>query len=98
MNYNNLKNYNINYNSYLEIKINNLLQKLNNLDNKVENIEKKIDNILEILNYDIKKNTDKMKDHIDFIEIIYNNIKSPLAFFCSKINLISQNNSNYSLH
>ena len=39
-----------------------------------------------------------MSDHIDFIENIYTNIKSPLGYICNKINYFKQNDSKvYSL-
>jgi hypothetical protein len=52
---------------------------------KIDNIEKKIDEILLILNKDISKNTKKMGDHIDFVENVYENVKSPLGFICNTI-------------
>jgi hypothetical protein len=52
---------------------------------KNDNIEKKIDEILLILNKDISKNTKKMGDHIDFVENVYENVKSPLGFICNTI-------------
>ena len=51
-----------------------------------------MDNIISILNIDIKKNTEKMGDHIDFIERIYDNVKQPLAYLCNKISYYSNNN------
>jgi hypothetical protein len=52
---------------------------------KIDNIEKKIDEILLILNKDISKNTKKIGDHIDFVENVYENVKSPLGFICNTI-------------
>ena len=37
-----------------------------------------------------------MANHIDFIEKIYDNIKSPLGFLCNKINYLTQNDNNNS--
>ena len=34
----------------------------------------------------LKKDTDKMKDHIDFVEDVYQNVKNPLTYICSKFN------------
>ena len=39
-----------------------------------------------------------MGDHIDFIENIYSNVKKPLGFVCSKLQLLIRNDDqNYSL-
>ena len=50
-----------------------------------ERIEQKLDEILFILKKDISKNTKKMGDHIDFVETVYENVKSPLGFLCNTI-------------
>ena len=51
-----------------------------------------------ILNGDVKKNTQKMGEHIDFIERIYDNVKSPLGFLCNRINYLKGNSvTQYSL-
>ena len=67
----------------------------NELLNKMIKIDEKLDKILKI----IEKNTEnceKMSDHIDFIENIYENIKNPLGYICNKVKAISGNNT-YSL-
>ena len=71
----------------------NIEQKIDNIQQKIDNIEQKIDNIMILLNNDIKKNTEKMGSHIDFVENIYENIKSPLGFLCSKLNLLKKNDN-----
>jgi len=63
------------------------------LINKVDILEEKLDSIIKILNNDIKTNTEKMGSHIDFIENIYENVKSPLGFFCNKINYFRNNDN-----
>ena len=50
-----------------------------------ERIEQKLDEILFILKKDISKNTKKMGNHIDFVETVYENVKSPLGFICNTI-------------
>lgn len=52
----------------------------------------KIDQNLAYIKANIDKNTnncDKMGEHIDFVESVYNHIKHPLSFLCNKINLYS---------
>jgi len=55
------------------------------MSDKIDKIDKKLDEILVILKKDISKNTKKMGDHIDFVENVYENVKSPLGFLCNTI-------------
>jgi len=55
------------------------------LDLKIERLIIKVDEILDILKKDISKNTKKMSDHINFVEKVYENVKSPLGFICNTI-------------
>jgi uncharacterized protein YaaN involved in tellurite resistance len=50
-------------------------------------METKMDKILEILEKDCKK----MTDHIDFIENVYDNVKSPFYYLMDKVNILSTN-------
>jgi len=60
-------------------------KKIENLNEKIENLNEKMDQVLLILNKDVSKNTKKMGDHIDFVENVYENVKSPLGFICNTI-------------
>lgn len=62
-------------------------EKLVALETRCERIEQKIDKILELLEKDCKK----MTDHIDFIENVYDNVKSPFYYLMDKVNLLSTN-------
>jgi hypothetical protein len=64
---------------------NNLEDKMDKLEDKMDKMGDKIDQILLILNKDISKNTKKMGDHIDFVENVYEQVKSPLGFICNRI-------------
>ena len=71
---------------------------LKELIKRTDSIDKKLNNVISILNGDVKKNTQKMGEHIDFIERIYDNVKSPLGFLCNKINYLKGNDQKqYSL-
>jgi hypothetical protein len=59
-------------------------EKIKNLEDKLDDQNKKLDKILKILNDDVKINCSKMSKHIDFIETVYNKIKSPMYYICSK--------------
>jgi archaellum component FlaC len=58
--------------------------KINNLEKKIDEIYKKLDNIEKILQNDIKNECNKMGEHIDFIEKIYDNVKAPLNYIIDK--------------
>ena len=60
--------------------------KIIELEQKLINIESKLDNIYNIINIDVKDNCKKMKEHIDFIDNVYDSIKFPLYFICNRIN------------
>lgn len=85
---------NINPLNYTNVnkELNIIKNDINTLNNKIDTLSIKMDNIISILNIDIKKNTEKMGDHIDFIERIYDNVKQPLAYLCNKISYYSNNN------
>jgi len=54
---------------------NQILEALKNIDNKLEYIKNKID-----------KDSCVLNKHISFIESIYETMKSPINFICSKFN------------
>jgi len=70
-------------NNIVEInkKIINIECKITNLENKLESIEEKLDKLLRISN--------KMDDHIEFVEHSYSIIRGPLNYLKNKINLLS---------
>ena len=58
-----------------------ILVKLEKLENSYQNLEKKID--------EIYKNTQRMDDHISFVEKTYDKIKTPFHFLMDKVSLLS---------
>lgn len=75
-------------NSNIIFKYYTIEKRLTNLENEVKDINKKCDMILELLK-DNSKDCKKMSSHIDFINNVYENVKSPLNFVCNSFN---QNN------
>lgn len=61
-----------------------LEKKIKILEEKINKQNEKLDLILDILNNDVKVNCSKMSEHIDFIETVYNKVKSPMYYICSK--------------
>ena len=69
----------------------------NENDIRLKRIEDNIEEILNILKGDVQPNCSKMGTHINFVENVYDNVKNPLGFFCSKLNLFQNSNTNYTL-
>ena len=55
---------------------------------KLEKIEQKISKIEETINK-IEPNTARMENHINFVETVYDNVKSPFHLLMNKINILS---------
>ena len=62
-----------------------IMNKIIELEKRCERMESKMDKILELLEKDCKK----MNDHIDFIENVYDNVKSPFYYLMDKVNSVS---------
>ena len=58
------------------------------LSNRIQKIEEKLDIILQKLDNNIIKNCDKMGDHIDFVNTVYETVKVPLHYISNKIHKI----------
>ena len=54
--------------------------KLQEIDDKINRLEVKINLILELLQKEVHPNCQKMGNHIDFVENVYDNVKNPLGF------------------
>lgn len=68
--------------------------KLNSLEYKLIDLEVKLNKITELLENDVAPNCNKMSSHIDFVDKVYDTVKSPLNFMCNKVNLLSGNQNN----
>ena len=55
------------------------------LKNKIERMEEKLDAILQKMDTNIIKNCDKMGDHIDFVNNVYDTVKVPLHYISNKV-------------
>ena len=68
-----------------DIDVQQIVHKIIQIENKIDKLETKLDKLLELLEKDCKK----MTDHIDFIENVYDNVKSPFYYLMDKVNLLS---------
>ena len=69
----------------------NFHQDIKKIHTRLDKLEEKIDMILDILQGDMKTNSTKMGEHIDFVENVYENVKHPLGYLCNKIKSIAGN-------
>ena len=74
----------------MEDKLDLILKKLESLEKDVAYIKSKFDEGL-------TDNCQKMSEHIDFVENVYENVKNPLGFLCNKLNVFSGYNTEYTL-
>tara|TARA_B100000575_G_C23140764_1_gene663762 strand:+ start:3784 stop:4062 length:279 start_codon:yes stop_codon:yes gene_type:complete len=65
-----------------------LEHKICSLEDKISVLDLKLNKIIELLEENVTKNCDKMGNHIDFVENVYNNVKHPLNFVCNKFNYL----------
>lgn len=63
--------------------------KLDSLEYKLIDLEVKLNKIIILIENDVAPNCNKMNNHIDFIDKVYDNVKNPLDFICSKVNILS---------
>lgn len=68
---------------------------ITNLKNQVERIEEKLDAILQKMDNNIIKNCDKMGDHIDFVNNVYDTVKVPLHYISNKVQKMIGVNRNH---
>ena len=67
--------------------------KLDSLEEKINDLDDKLSDILILLERDVKPNCNKMSNHIDFVDNVYDNVKNPLGFICSRVSKLSSNES-----
>jgi len=65
------------------------------LKNQVERMEEKLDAILQKMDNNIIKNCDKMGDHIDFVNNVYDTVKVPLHYISNKVQKMIGNARNH---
>ena len=61
---------------------------LSEMNEKIDRVEQKMDMLLEKMEISVKE-CNKMGEHIDFIENVYDTVKFPLSYICDKVNVFS---------
>ena len=52
-------------------------------------VEAKVDKLCDLIEGSLKSNCEKMGEHIDFVERVYENVKNPLGYVCNKVRSLS---------
>lgn len=71
------------------IDVSALFEEIKQLQDKLEAMEKSVSEKLD----KISKETEKMEQHVEFVQDIYEKIKSPFHFAMNKISVLSGKNS-----
>ena len=56
------------------------------LKQEIKEMREQLNRIEKLLIKSVGKNCEKMGNHIDFVESVYNTVKHPLTYICNKIN------------
>mgnify|MGYP001199124815 CR=1 FL=1 len=70
--------------------------RLRRIEDKIDKLQRSIDILIDDNENIIKNNCKKMGTHIEFVEKIYDNVKSPLGYICHRVSNVSGSNK-YSL-
>ena len=68
-------------------------ERIEKIENSLQRVEIKLDALLEKMEISVKE-CNKMGEHIDFIENVYETVKAPLSFICDKVNVFSGSDNN----
>lgn len=68
------------------------------LKSKIEKVEEKLDAILQKMDTTIIKNCDKMGEHIDFVNNVYDTVKVPLHYISNKVRRMIGGGTNATAH
>ena len=64
-----------------------ILDKLNNIEKKLEQIENDLKEINYKIDNNLINNCEKMGSHVDFVENVYNTVRSPLQYISNSITM-----------
>ena len=65
-----------------------IVEKIDILEKRLDSIEEKLEKINLLLTNNVIPNCNKMGNHINFIDSVYEKFKLPLEFICNKIKKI----------
>lgn len=81
----------------IEQEISEIKEEIEGIKNLLEEMNKKLDKINSTVEIEVKGPCAKMSDHIDFVEVVYNNIKAPLSYLCGKVKYLKNSDTEVDL-
>jgi len=71
-------------NNNILIKLNHLEKKTESIENELQKIDDKLTDLIILMN-DNKRDCEKMSSHIDFIDSVYQKLKTPIDYVCKRL-------------
>lgn len=71
-------------NNNILIKLNRLEKKTESIENELQKIDDKLTDLIILMN-DNKRDCEKMSSHIDFIDSVYQKLKTPIDYVCKRL-------------
>ncbi len=71
-------------NNNILIKLNRLEKKTESIENELQKIDDKLTDLIILMN-DNKRDCEKMSSHIDFIDNVYQKLKTPIDYVCKRL-------------
>jgi aconitase B len=66
---------------------------ISNTNERIVSLERKIDKLTTRLDEVVLVECKKRGTHIDFVEVVYENVKHPLGYICNKFNYLTDKTS-----
>lgn len=73
-----------NYNMLYIAKINSIEHRTKNIEEELKKIDDKLTDLIILMN-DNKRDCEKMSSHIDFIDSVYQKLKTPIDYVCKRL-------------
>tara|TARA_B100000287_G_scaffold430458_2_gene485767 strand:- start:513 stop:743 length:231 start_codon:yes stop_codon:yes gene_type:complete len=73
-----------NYNMLYITKINSIESRTKNIEDELKKIDDKLTDLIILMN-DNKRDCEKMSSHIDFIDSVYQKLKTPIDYVCKRL-------------
>ena len=65
-------------------KINSIEHRTKNIEEELKKIDDKLTDLIILMN-DNKRDCEKMSSHIDFIDSVYQKLKTPIDYICKRL-------------
>lgn len=63
-------------------------ERLKRIEEQIEKLNKKMEGLDTFIRHNLAKDCSKMSEHIDFVDQVYETVRSPLNYICNNINYV----------